>query len=90
MNLEPRIIRLETTSRMQTKTQVVWITRFALAEEDAIGARVQKDGLSQDVARLADESVDSLIKRAIGVLPKGGLVTGWLYDSSSEGRKSSL
>jgi hypothetical protein len=79
MNLESRLIKLERTGRMQTGTLVVWIRRFGFAEEDAIGAKVRKDGMSRDVARLPAESVEGLIKRAIAALPKGGLVTGWLY-----------
>jgi hypothetical protein len=81
MNLESRLIKLERTNRMRTETLVVWIKRFGFAEEDAIGARVLKNGVSQDIARLPDESVKTLSRRAIAAVPQGGLVTGWLYSN---------
>lgn len=79
MNLQSRVIKLETAGRMQRETLVVWITNFDFDDNDAIGAKVQKAGVSRDVVRLPEESVEELRKRAIGVLPKGGVVTGRLY-----------
>jgi hypothetical protein len=90
VNLESRVIKLETAGRMQRETLVIWIRKFGFAAEDATGATVQKDGVVRDVARLPDESVEELRKRALAKLPLGGVITWWLYDSSSEGRKNSL